>query len=141
MSEAVLKAGLYFISIAAMAIGTAIALLGISPVGQFFNAVISVIYEGGPLTDLDTPNDDSELRFYSVFFAAYGAILFQTTRNLTKRGHRLPLLLGLFFLGGIARAISYVTVGQPHALFVLLMIIELTMPPLLYLCWLMTKRV
>jgi len=141
VSKAVLKAGLYFISIAAMAIGTAIALLGINPVGQFFNTVISIVYNSGPLTELGTPNDDSELRFYSVFFVAYGAIFFQTTRNLAKHSHRLPLLLGLFFLGGIARSISYVTVGQPHALFVLLMVIELTMPPLLYLCWLITKRV
>ena len=84
-------------SIAAMAIGTAIALLGINPVGQFFNTVISIVYNSGPLIDLGTPNDDSELRFYSVFFVAYGVILFQTTRNLTKHGHRLPLLLGLFF--------------------------------------------
>ena len=114
MSKAVLKAGLYFISIAAMAIGTAIALLGINPVGQFFNAVISVIYDGGPLTDLGTPNDDSELRFYSVFFVAYGAILFQTTSNLVKHGHRLTLLLGLFFLGGIARACLLYTSPSPR---------------------------
>ena len=118
-----------------MAIGTAIIIFGISAVGQFFNALISIVYNAGPLTELGTPNDDSELRFYSVFFVAYGVILFQTTRDLARHGHRLPLLLGLFFLGGIARLLSYLTVGQPHALFMLLMAVELAMPPLLYFFW------
>ena len=139
MSKIVLKAGLYFISIAAMAIGTSIALLGINPVGNFFTSVISIAYETGPMTDLGTPNDDSELRFYSVFFVAYGAVLFQTVRDLEKYGHRLPLLLGLFFLGGIARLLSYIIVGQPHALFILLMAVELFMPPLLYLSWIKSR--
>ncbi len=135
MSKLLLKAGLYFISIAAVLIGSAIAIFGINPVGQFFNAIISTVYNAGPLTELGTPNDDSELRFYSIFFVAYGVILFQTARELKRHGHRLPLLLGLFFLGGIARLLSYLTVGQPHALFMLLMIIELTMPPILYGLW------
>lgn len=135
MSNAILRSGLYFISIAAVLIGSAIAIFGINPVGQFFNAIISTVYNAGPLTELGTPNDDSELRFYSVFFVAYGVILFQTARDLTRHGHRLPLLLGLFFLGGIARLLSYLTVGQPHALFMLLMTIELAMPPLLYCFW------
>ena len=118
-----------------MAIGTAIVVFGINAVGQFFNALISILYNAGPLTELGAPNDDSELRFYSVFFVTYGVILFQTARDLARHGSRLPLLLGLFFLGGIARLLSYLTIGQPHALFMLLMIIELAMPPILYGLW------
>lgn len=131
----ILKTGLYFIGIAGILIGSAIALLGINLVGQFFSAIITFIYDAGPLSDLGTPNNDSELRFYSVFFVAYGIVLVQTAGNLPRHGHRVPILLGLFFAGGLARLLSFLTIGTPHALFVLLMIIELIMPPLLYAMW------
>ena len=130
-----LKSGLYFIGIAAILIGSAISLLGINLVGQFFSAVINIIVNAGPLTDLGQPNDDSELRFYSIFFVAYGILLVQTAGNLSRHGHRVPILLGLFFAGGTVRLLSLLTVGQPHALFILLLVIELILPPMLYLCW------
>ena len=91
--------------------------------------------DAGPLSGLGEPNDDSELRFYSVFFAAYGIVLVQTAGNLARHGHRVPILLGLFFAGGIARLLSLLTIGTPHALFLLLLGFELLLPPLLYICW------
>lgn len=103
--------------------------------GQFFSIIVNWVYPAGPLTDLGAPNDDSELRFYSVFFVAYGVILVQTARDLIRHGHRLKWLLGLFFLGGLARLLSYLMVGPPHALFVLLMFIEILFPPILYALW------
>jgi len=120
-------------------IGSAIALLGINLVGQFFSAIINIVYDAGPMQDLGSPNDDSELRFYSIFFVGYGVLLVQTAGNLVRHGHRLPYLLALFFAGGAARAISYITVGPPHALFILLMGIELMAPPLLWLAWRKTR--
>jgi len=109
--------------------------LGIALVGQFFSTIVNFIYPAGPLTDLGTPNDDSELRFYSVFFVGFGVLLVQSARDLKKHSARIPILLGLFFAGGLARLIGYLSVGTPHALFILLMIIELTLPPLLYALW------
>lgn len=135
MVQRLLQAGLYFIGFAAVLIGGAIAGLGIEPVGRFFTSIINLLLDAGPLDDLGAPNDDSELRFYSVFFVTYGVILIQTARNLMQHGHRVPLLLGLFFAGGVARLLSFLMVGKPHALFILLMGIELMLPPLLYLCW------
>jgi len=41
----------------------------------------------------------------------------------------------LFFAGGLARLLSFLSIGTPHALFALLMVIELAMPPLLYAVW------
>ena len=108
---------------------------GIDIVGGVFSAVINVVHDAGPMTDLGQPDDDSELRFYSVFFVAYGVIMVPTARDLEQHGRRVPILLALFFAGGLARLLSYFTVGPPHALFMLLMVIELLLPPLLYLAW------
>ncbi|MEP4050852.1 MAG: DUF4345 domain-containing protein [Litorimonas sp.] len=139
MARKLLQAGLYFIGIAGILIGGAIALFGIESVGRFFAAIINVVIEAGPLGDLGEPNDDSELRFYSVFFVGYGVVLVQTAGNLARHGHRVPILLGLFFAGGLARLLSLLMVGQPHALFILLLCFELPLPPLLYICWKQTQ--
>jgi len=135
MARKLLQTGLYFIGIAAVLIGSAIALLGIETVGRFFTSFINLAVDAGPLTDLGQPNDDSELRFYSVFFVAYGIVLVQTAGNLARHGHRVPILLGLFFAGGIVRLLSLLTIGTPHALFLMLLVFELLLPPLLYICW------
>ena len=135
LSRSILKAGLYFIGIAAILIGSAIVLFGIRLVGEFFSAMVNLVYAAGPVTNLGSPNDDSELRFYAVFFVAFGVLMVQSARNLERYVARIPLLLALFFAGGLARAISYISVGPPHALFILLMGIELIAPPLLWLAW------
>jgi len=135
MALRILQFGLYFIGLAAILIGSSIALIGIERTGQFFVWVLSWIGDSGPLSDLGQPNDDSELRFYSVFFIAYGALLFQAARKPIKYARRIPLLLALFFAGGVVRAISYIQIGPPHDLFILLMAIELIMPIVLYICW------
>lgn len=110
-------------------------LLGVEVTGQLFNRSLLLFYDGGPVTNLGSPNAESELRFFSVFWIAYGGVLIQTAQDLTRHWRRVPLLLGLFFAGGAARLIGYFAVGQPHVLFILLMIIELTLPVILYLCW------
>jgi len=135
MALRILKFGLYFIGLAAILIGSSIALIGIDRTGQFFVWVLSWIYDSGPLSDLGQPNDDSELRFYSVFFIAYGALLVQAARQPIKYAARIPLLLAVFFAGGVVRVISYIQIGPPHDLFILLMAIELTLPIMLYICW------
>lgn len=127
--------GFYFIGLAAIAIGSSIALIGIERTGQFFVWILSHIYQSGSLTDLGHPNDDSELRFYSVFFIAYGALMVQAARKPVKYARHIPILLALFFAGGVVRVISYVQIGAPHDLFILLMAIELTLPIMLYICW------
>lgn len=123
-----------------MCIGLSFFFLGVDFTAQIFNRVLSIVYDSGPVTDLGTPNAETELRFYSVFWIAYGVILIQTARDLTKHAGRVTLLLGLFFLGGVGRGISYVADGPPHALFVVLMIIELILPIFLLLCFWQSKR-
>lgn len=139
MPRTALKFGLLFIGIAAIIIGLMFTALGVSTTGRIFNAILSVIHDGGAIQGLDTPNADSELRFYSVIFIGYGIIMVQTAQNLSRHIARVPFLLLLFFGGGTARLISLIMTGPPHSLFILLMGIELILPVLLGLCYLRAK--
>lgn len=76
-------------------------------------------------------NVDSEMRFYSVLWFAYGALALWVSRSLSARLIWLRLMLLIFFIGGIGRLISHVSVGAPHPLFSVLMWIELLLPTLL----------
>jgi hypothetical protein len=83
---------------------------------------------------------DSELRFYAPFWGAYGLLLLDTARNPWRRANRILLLAGVFFAGGLGRAISWLAVGRPHPFFVLLMAIELVLPPVIVLLCLGMRR-
>ena len=48
---------------------------------------------------------------------------------------RVPWLAAVFFVGGAGRAFSWLMIGAPHPFFLLLMTIELALPPLLVLLW------
>lgn len=135
MSRNFLIASLYFIGIAGVIIGSAFIMFGVNATGQFFNSLLSIFTEIEPLIGLNNSNAESELRFYSVFWIAYGVLLIRAARDLRAQMAYIPVLIGLFFAGGAARLISYFTAGPPHILFVLLMLIELSLPIAMLLCW------
>ena len=135
MQGKILKYGLYSLGIIAVLIGSSIALIGSQPVAMFFNKILSFAYNAGPVTGFDAANIDSELRFYSVIFIFYGGALIQTARNIELHFSRIPVLLAVFFIAGLARMISYLSVGPPHLLFVVLLTVEICLPILLFLCW------
>ena len=64
----------------------------------------------------------------------------QTAQNLARHMGRVPFLLLLFFGGGAARLISNIMTGPPHALFVLLMGVELMLPVVLGVCFLRVRK-
>lgn len=84
------------------------------------------------LADIWPADSDNELRFYSVFWFAYGACLIFVSRDVIANAKQISWLLTLFFIGGVGRAISIVQVGFPSPLFVVLMAIELTLPLLVF---------
>jgi len=136
----ILKLGLYGLGIAALLIGGSMAVFGSNEVVTFFNNTFSLFYNDGPIADLATANVDSELRFYGVMFAFYGCILLQTAQNIDRYFTRIPFLLTTFALAGFARLIGFYIVGQPHTLFIVLMIVEFTLPAVLIICWYQQKR-
>jgi len=52
----------------------------------------------------------------------------------------LRLMLCVFLLGGIGRAISFFVVGAPHLLFVVLMCIEIVLPACLMILSFANRR-
>jgi len=61
--------------------------------------------------------------------------LLATARDLDTRLWLVPWLAAVFFSGGLGRAISWAQVGAPHLLFLSLMAIELTLPPIFMLLY------
>jgi amino acid permease len=78
---------------------------------------------------------DSEDRFYATLFLGFGAALVWCSRDLAGRGREFLALQAVFFLGGVARLISWAQVGPPHPMFVILGAVELILPALLWV-WL-----
>lgn len=78
------------------------------------------------------PTMDSEDRFYATLFLGFGAALIWAAQDLAARRGVFLALLGVFFLGGIARIVSWLAVGPPVPLFVFLGALELMMPPAMW---------
>lgn len=78
---------------------------------------------------------DSEDRFYATSFLGFGAAHIWCARDLRARGGIMLAMQFVFFLGGIARLISWAAVGPPIPLFIGLGAIELAQPPLIWLAY------
>src|ERR1700712_1396973 len=71
---------------------------------------------------------DSDMRFYALLFAAFGAAFVWCAADVTERGRVANLLGAIFFAGGIARLIAWVATGQPNWFYVLMIPVELIIP-------------
>lgn len=78
---------------------------------------------------------DSEDRFYATLFLGFGAAHIWCARDLAARGRVMLAMQAVFFLGGVARLISWAAVGPPIPMFISLGAIELIQPPLIWLAW------
>lgn len=75
-----------------------------------------------------TPDVDTEMRFFSVWYAAGGVALLSSMRRLESAGTTIRLIGAAFFVAGCARILSWIDVGSPHSLFLVLMVAELLLP-------------
>jgi hypothetical protein len=73
---------------------------------------------------------ESELRFYSAFYVAYGLLVVRTARRTQLDPAAVRALAGTLFLAGLGRAGAWLTVGRPHPFQQALLAIELAAPPL-----------
>ena len=85
------------------------------------------------------PSLDSQNRFYGVAFSLYGAVLYLCSTDINRYGPILNAALLCFFLGGLARIVSWAVHGAPAPLVILLAAFELLLPPLLFV-WLQKVR-
>ncbi len=90
---------------------------------------------GGTLgDDFAGVNVDSEFRFFAAFWAAYGAVaLWVSPRAAVETAVVRGLALALF-AAGLARTVSWIDVGRPDTLYLVLLALELAIPPLLVAC-------
>jgi hypothetical protein len=75
---------------------------------------------------------DNELRFFSVFWSAYGIFCFWVAKNIHKQSFFIPYIALVFFIGGIGRLISMLTIGLPASVLIPIMILEFIIPIILY---------
>ena len=124
------------LGLSAIGICLSILILGPSAIAGFsesqFNAVTGSSYPpAGPWP----ATMDSELRFYAPFWGAYGLVLLAIARDMSAKLRYVPTMALLFFVGGVGRGLSYISVGAPHPFFIALMAVELLLPLLFLALW------
>ena len=60
-----------------------------------------------------SPEVDSTVRFFAVWFMALGPLAYLALRDLERAGPLLRVMFGAMFLGALARVVSMATVGMP----------------------------
>jgi hypothetical protein len=119
--ESILKYILYAISLVALVSGLNVLIGGAAAIPGSSGAVEATV--------------DNELRFFSVFWIAYGAFCFWVARNIQEQKMFIPLIAAVFFLGGIGRLISILLMGPPSSILIPPMILELVMPIVMYVIY------
>ena len=85
---------------------------------------------------MSDPALDSQNRFYGVSFAIYGVLCYLCATDVPKYATVLRCILYVFFAAGLARLVSIAVRGLPPLPVVVLLTLELLVPPvLLWLLW------
>lgn len=71
---------------------------------------------------------DNELRFFSVFWIAYGVFSFWVARDIHTQYKFIPAIALAFFIGGLGRLLSMLSVGAPDDILIPAMILEFVIP-------------
>ncbi|MDG4865442.1 DUF4345 domain-containing protein [Streptomyces sp. T-3] len=79
---------------------------------------------------------DSLVRFFSAIFLGYGLAWIWVARQSPIPSKGVRLLAGIFLLGGVSRLASWAAEGRPDGFQLVLMVIELALPPVYF--WLST---
>lgn len=136
MSLKFLKFTLYLAGALVFLVGAVTTFGGLSTTVSLLAPLADILLgDTRPIDHLAHPDVDSEMRFYSTIFMGFGALVIHTGATLRQNLHRVPLLAGLFFLGGTARLMTHYFVGKPHGMFDILMVIELAAPVFIYILY------
>ncbi len=75
---------------------------------------------------------DSRERFYGAVFLGFGLAWIWTSRQTPIPASTVRWLAGIFLLGGVGRLLSLAVHGAPQWFQVVLMVIELALPPVYF---------
>ena len=78
-----------------------------------------------------TPNVESELRFYATFWTGFGVLALHAARRPEQETTLLRGLSLFLFLAGVARIFAWLATDRPDTPFLVLMGLELALPPLI----------
>lgn len=105
--------------------------------GALSVALGSAIVPGG---DGTAASVESELRFYAAWWFGAGLLLLHLAPRLDERVAEFRGVCAVLFVGGVARALGIAHAGAPHWSLLVLMALELLLPPLLVFWHLRTAR-
>ncbi len=83
------------------------------------------------LSQAADPVLESEFRFFSAFYVAYGALMLSASPRVDRDARTANGLAGALFLAGTGRLAGWATVGRPNPAQLGLLAIELGAPPIL----------
>ena len=98
----------------------------VAVVAGAFGAIAGI--EGMSGDSAGTPNVDSEYRFLSVFWLAFGAFTIRVARRPRIEPGAARALMLVLFCAGVARALSWALEGRPDGIYVVLLALELGVP-------------
>ena len=92
-------------------------------------AVVAAGASGLPGATAASATVDNELRFFAVFWLAFGIVALRAAARYQEAAQTIRCIAYVVFAAGTARLISLVTTGTPHPVFVGVMIVELVGAP------------
>lgn len=116
--ESTLKYILFAISAVALVTGVSVLVGGASAVPGSSGAVEATV--------------DNELRFFSVYWVAFGVLCFWVARNISAQHRFIPFITLFFLLGGVGRLISTLIIGTANPVLVAAMVLEFVLPVVMY---------
>lgn len=141
MALQLLRVALFMLGLSAICIALMIMVGGAQWTANTFTILVNLFADvPAQPAGLSDVNTDSELRFFSSLWLAFGALTVHASRSLPERLGLAYGLAAVFFLGGVGRLLSFLSIGAPHMLFMVLMVIELTLPLIILALGLMGRR-
>jgi len=117
----VLTGILYLISLVALVTGLNVIIFGAASIPGSAGAVEATV--------------DNELRFFAVFWLAYGGFCFWVAKNIVEQNYFIPVIASVFFLGGLGRLISMLTIGSPASILIPAMFLEFFIPIVIFILY------
>jgi hypothetical protein len=111
----------------------AVAFIAVSGL-HLFTGLYADAAVGSPITAemASQPSFDSQNRFYGVTFSMLGVALLIGSTDLLRYKPIILATLGVLFVAGVARAISWMLFGAPSPIIIGILVADLLLPPILY---------
>ena len=102
---------------------------------HFFTGAHADALLGVPITPAmaSDASIDSQNRFYGITISLLGVVLIIATTDLRRYAPVATAALGVLFMAGIARALSWGLHGAPSLPIIVILCADLLLPPILYL--------